>query len=224
MYVTEPDVPLAVAIVTLTGPAAEAAGAVTVSEVAEAAVTVALVPPNDTALPPVVVAKLVPVMVTELPPAVEDGATFEENSVRKALHYARYASGLLFADDSGLEVDALDGAPGVVSARFAGANATDGANNGLLLEKLRSIKGASFPFAARFVCRIALVEGERVVGVYSGSVEGSILDAPRGKGGFGYDPLFYFPPFGCTFGEVEGTRKFEVSHRGQALRAMLANL
>jgi XTP/dITP diphosphohydrolase len=160
----------------------------------------------------------------ELPPAVEDGATFEENALRKALHYSRHVSGLLFADDSGLEVDALGGAPGVHSARFAGPEATDEANNRLLIGKLRGLPRGGFPFAARFVCRIALVEGDRVAGVYSGKVEGLILEAARGQGGFGYDPLFFYPPFGCTFGEADGARKFEVSHRGQALRAMLASL
>jgi XTP/dITP diphosphohydrolase len=157
----------------------------------------------------------------DLPPAIEDGATFEENAIRKALHYSPYVKGLLFADDSGLEVDALNGAPGVYSARFAGPDATDEANNRLLSEKLLGISGSAFPFPARFVCRIALVEGDRVVGVYSGAVEGMILHAPRGTSGFGYDPLFYYPQFGCTFGETDGDRKFEVSHRGQALRAML---
>jgi XTP/dITP diphosphohydrolase len=160
----------------------------------------------------------------DLPPAVEDGATFAENAIRKALHYSRYVSGLLFADDSGLEVDALGGSPGVYSARFAGPESTDEANNRLLLEKLRGLAGGAFPFAARFVCRIALVEGDRVQGVYSGSVEGTILEAPRGRAGFGYDPLFFHPPFGCTFGEADAARKFDVSHRGQALRAMLATL
>jgi XTP/dITP diphosphohydrolase len=160
----------------------------------------------------------------DLPPAVEDGATFEENAVRKALHYSRHVSGLLFADDSGLEVDALGGAPGVHSARFAGPEATDEANNRLLIEKLRGLAGGGFPFTARFVCRIALVEGDRVAGVYSGKVEGLILEAARGQAGFGYDPLFFYPPFGSTFGEADAARKFEVSHRGQALRAMLASL
>jgi XTP/dITP diphosphohydrolase len=160
----------------------------------------------------------------DLPPAVEDGATFEENAVRKALHYSPHVSGLLFADDSGLEVDALDGAPGVYSARFAGPRATDEANNRLLLEKLRALPGNRFPFTARFICRIALVERDRLVGVYSGSLEGLILDAPRGQAGFGYDPLFFYPPFGCTFGEADAPSKFEVSHRGQALRAMIDSL
>lgn len=155
-----------------------------------------------------------------LPPAVEDGGTFAENAVKKALHYGRYAGGPLFADDSGLEVDALGGAPGVYSARYSGPNATDEANNRLLLEKLRGVHDRT----ARFVCAIALVEGGEVGGVWRGAVEGRILDAPRGAHGFGYDPLFYYEPFGCTFGEADDDRKFSVSHRGQALRAMLKAL
>ena len=115
---------------------------------------------------------------------------------------------------------ALGGAPGVYSARFSGPGATDESNNRLLLEKLRGVEDR----AARFVCAIALVEGERLLGVFHGAVEGRILDAPRGAGGFGYDPLFYYPPFGCTFGEAGEEQKFAVSHRGQALRAMLQAL
>jgi XTP/dITP diphosphohydrolase len=156
----------------------------------------------------------------DLPPCVEDGATFADNAIIKARHYGAHAPGLLFADDSGLEVDALGGAPGVYSARFSGPAATDESNNRLLLEKLRGVADRR----ARFVCAIAVVDAGRVAGVYTGSVEGLILEAPRGTGGFGYDPLFYYPPFGCTFGEVEGERKFAVSHRGQALRAMLEAL
>jgi XTP/dITP diphosphohydrolase len=155
-----------------------------------------------------------------LPPAVEDGSTFEENAIRKALHYSPHVTGMLFADDSGLEVEALDGAPGVYSARFSGVHATDDSNNRLLLEKLRG--GANRN--ARFVCAIALVEGERVIGVYHGAVEGTILDEPRGTGGFGYDPLFYCPAFGCTFGQATAEQKLSLSHRGQAMRAMLASL
>ena len=156
----------------------------------------------------------------EIPPCVEDGATFEENAIIKARHYGRHAPGLLFADDSGLEVEALGGAPGVYSARFSGPQATDAGNNRLLLEKLRGVENRT----ARFVCAIALVKGGQVRGVYRGAVEGAILDEPRGSAGFGYDPLFYFPPFGCTFGEADDERKFSVSHRGQALLAMLAVL
>jgi len=155
-----------------------------------------------------------------IPPCVEDRATFAENAILKARHYGAHAPGLLFADDSGLEVDALGGAPGVFSARFSGPCATDASNNRLLLEKLRGVDKRS----ARFVCAIAVVDSGRLVGVYRGSVEGRILDSPRGAGGFGYDPLFYYPPFDCTFGEVDGERKFAVSHRGQALRAMLRAL
>ena len=156
----------------------------------------------------------------DLPPCAEDGATFEENAIRKARHYGAHAAGLLFADDSGLEVDALGGAPGVYSARFAGEHGGDEANNRLLLEKLRGVENR----AARFVCAIALVEGDRVRGIYRGAVEGRIISAPRGPGGFGYDPLFYYPPFGCTFGEASDESKFSVSHRGQALLAMLRDL
>ena len=156
----------------------------------------------------------------QLPAAVEDGATFEENAIKKALHYGPHADGLLFADDSGLEVEALGGAPGVYSARFSGPHATDETNNRLLLEKLRGVANRK----ARFVCKIALVEGARIVGVYRGAVEGVILDEPRGSGGFGYDPLFYCPAFGCTFGEATAEQKFSLSHRGQAVRAMLASL
>lgn len=155
-----------------------------------------------------------------LPPAVEDGSTFAENAIKKALHYAPYCNGLLFADDSGLAVDALGGAPGVYSARYSGPGATDESNNRLLLENLRGVADR----AARFICAIALVDRGKVRGVYTGEVEGRILDAPRGAHGFGYDPLFYYEPFACTFGEADDDRKFSVSHRGQALRAMLRAL
>jgi XTP/dITP diphosphohydrolase len=123
----------------------------------------------------------------------------------------------VFADDSGLVVDALGGAPGVYSARYSGEDATDESNNRLLLENLWGVKERS----ARFECRIALVEAGALVGVYTGSVAGEILDAPRGSGGFGYDPLFYYPPFGCTFGEATEEQKSAASHRGLAFRAMV---
>jgi XTP/dITP diphosphohydrolase len=150
----------------------------------------------------------------------ETGSTFEENAIQKAAWYGPHAPGLLFADDSGLEVDALGGAPGVRSARFAGEGAGDAANNRLLLEKLRG----SGDRTARFVCAIALVRGSQVLATFRGAVEGRIIDEPRGEHGFGYDPLFYYPPFGCTFGEADDERKSAVSHRGQALRSMLASL
>jgi XTP/dITP diphosphohydrolase len=150
----------------------------------------------------------------------EDGATFEENARLKAVYYSRFAPGLLFADDSGLEVDALGGEPGVRSARYAGLKATDQDNNRLLLERL----GDNPNRTGRFVCVIALAEGGEVGRTFRGEVEGEILREPRGPGGFGYDPLFYYPPFGCTFGEVEGSRKFDVSHRGKALRYLASTL
>jgi len=156
----------------------------------------------------------------QLPECIEDGVTFEENAVKKALHYAPHVPGPLFADDSGLEVDALGGAPGVYSARYSGPGATDASNNRLLLEKLKGVSNR----AARFVCAIALADGGRVTGVYRGSVDGFIIDEPRGLGGFGYDPLFFCPAFGCTFGEATAEQKFSLSHRGRALRAMLADL
>jgi XTP/dITP diphosphohydrolase len=107
----------------------------------------------------------------------------------------------------------------VLSARFAGAGANDDANNRLLLEKLRNVTDRS----ARFVCVIALVKGTRLLGIYRGAVEGSITGQPRGSNGFGYDSLFYYAPFECTFGEASTERKLGVSHRGQAFRAMLAS-
>jgi XTP/dITP diphosphohydrolase len=150
----------------------------------------------------------------------ETGVTFEENARLKAEYYSRFAPGLLFADDSGLEVDALGGRPGVYSARFAGDGATDGDNNSLLLDLLDHEEERT----ARFVCVIALARNGETLKTFRGEVEGQILRAARGPGGFGYDPLFYYPPFGCTFGEVEGPRKFEVSHRGKALRQLLQHL
>lgn len=154
--------------------------------------------------------------LANVPPVIENGRTFEENAVLKATYYSAYAPGLLFADDSGLEVDALGGGPGVQSARFAGPVATDEANNRLLLEKLSGLADR----AARFVCVIALAEKGRLLRTFRGVVEGRIADQPRGAGGFGYDPLFFYEPFGCTFGEVSAERKMEVSHRGQALKQL----
>jgi XTP/dITP diphosphohydrolase len=149
----------------------------------------------------------------------ETGATFEENAIIKAEYYSRFAPGPLFADDSGLEVDALGGSPGVYSARYAGVGAGDEANNRLLLERLKDTSGRT----GRFVCVIALAEAGRALETFRGTIEGEILREARGPGGFGYDPLFYYPPFGCSFGEVEGEKKFAVSHRGNALRLLLTS-
>jgi len=146
----------------------------------------------------------------------ETGATFEENAIQKALYYSQHCDGPLFVDDSGLEVDALGGAPGVYSARFAGPDATDDANNRLVLERMRGVADRT----ARFVCVVALAEAGRLIGTFRGEVEGQLTEAPRGPNGFGYDPLFFYPPFGCTFGEVPLERKMGVSHRGRALQAL----
>jgi XTP/dITP diphosphohydrolase len=153
----------------------------------------------------------------ELPPCPETGATFEENARLKAAYYGQHAKGLLFAEDSGLEVEALGGAPGVYSARFAGENATDEENNRLLLERMRG----ETKRAGRFICVVAVAQGSEIVRTFRGTVEGLILDEARGSQGFGYDPLFYYRPFGCSFGEAPREKKLTVSHRGQAVRAML---
>jgi len=156
--------------------------------------------------------------LSSIDPVEETGETFEENAIRKAVYYSAHAPGPLFADDSGLEVDALGGEPGVRSARFAGPGATNEANNLLLLEKLRGVERRT----ARFVCVIALAEKGSLLATFRGVVEGEILHQARGNNGFGYDPLFFYPPFGCSFGELGGERKLLVSHRGQALRQLLA--
>ena len=156
-----------------------------------------------------------------IPAPEERGATFEEIAGNKALAYAPYvAADYLFADDSGLEVDALGGAPGIYSARFAGPDATDDANNALLLDRLRGVTDRT----ARFVCAIGLVQDGALVRTFRGAVEGRILDAPRGSNGFGYDPLFFYPPFGCSFGEASIEQKMRVSHRAKALGAMFTYL
>lgn len=150
----------------------------------------------------------------------ETGATFEENAALKAVYYSQFAGDYLFADDSGLEVDALGGEPGVRSARFAGPDAHDEQNNRLLLDRLAGKSDRT----ARFVCVIALAKNNRLIKTFRGSVEGRILDEARGSGGFGYDPLFFHEPFGCTFGEAPIGDKMKVSHRAQALNAMFAYL
>jgi len=155
-----------------------------------------------------------------VPPPEEHGDTFEANAIQKAVAYGRHVAGYLFADDSGLEVDALNGAPGVHSARYAGDFATDAANNALLLERLRGVENRT----ARFVCVIALVHDGKLVKTFRGAVEGQIIDEARGAGGFGYDPLFYHQPFGSTFGEAAIEQKMQASHRGQALSAMFTYL
>ena len=130
--------------------------------------------------------------------------------------------GPVFSDDSGLCVDALGGAPGVFSARFAGPQASDEANNRKLLADLHSCHGPQR--TARYICVIALAQRGRVLAVTEGRVDGIILEAPRGSGGFGYDPLFFYPPLGKTFAELDPEEKFAVSHRGEAFRKLLNDL
>ncbi len=154
----------------------------------------------------------------DIAPPDETGHTFEENAVQKALYYSAYTRDWLFVDDSGLEVDALGGEPGVYSARFAGESATDSANNALLLERL----GDNPNRGAQFVCVIALARAGALVRTFRGVVRGTIAGEPRGTQGFGYDPLFFYEPFGCTFGEAAPVAKMQVSHRAEALRRMFA--
>jgi len=146
----------------------------------------------------------------------ETGDTFEKNAVIKALWYSARAAGPAFTDDSGLEVDALGGAPGVYSARYAGPAATDAENNRLVLERMRGVDART----ARFVCVIALAARGQLIHTFRGVVEGELAHEPRGANGFGYDPLFFYPPFECTFGEAPLAEKMKVSHRSRALAAM----
>jgi XTP/dITP diphosphohydrolase len=191
--------------------------------------------------------------IQNLPDCVEDGATFAENARRKALHYSRYVKGPVLADDSGLCVDALGGAPGIHSARFAGPDADDAANNQKLLEELRRVEAAAALYerrshlalpdahigqaaestagephgagptghAAHYTCVIALAERGCILTITEGRADGFIIDQPRGTGGFGYDPFFFFPPLGKTFAELSPEEKFAVSHRGEAFRKLL---
>jgi XTP/dITP diphosphohydrolase len=156
----------------------------------------------------------------QIPACEETGRTFEENAVLKARYYGQHAPGRLFADDSGLEVDALDGQPGVVSARYAGPGATDAMNNALLLGNLRGREDRR----ARFVCVIALVNRGELIRTFRGVVEGEMIEEPRGAEGFGYDPLFYYPPYGRSFGEISAEEKMAVSHRGKALTGLFRYL
>jgi XTP/dITP diphosphohydrolase len=155
--------------------------------------------------------------IGSIPVVRETGTSFEENAIQKVRHYSMWCDGLLFAEDSGLAVDSLDGAPGIYSARFAGIGANDEANNALLLKLLNGIENRT----ARYVCVIALADGGRIIETFRGEIEGVIAESPQGPGGFGYDPLFYFPPLGCTFAEMSSEQKLLVSHRGKAAGRML---
>ena len=149
-------------------------------------------------------------------PCEEDGDTFEANAIKKALYYSQFTPDLIFADDSGLSVDSLGGAPGVYSARYS-PEGDDRANNRLLIANLQGVEDRT----ARFVCVIALARQGKLLGTFRGSIEGRIVDEPRGANGFGYDPHFYHEPFACTFGEAAPEQKMRISHRAQALDAMI---
>lgn len=157
-----------------------------------------------------------------LPSYEENEPTFAENAAGKALYYSRLAEGLVFADDSGLVVAALGGAPGVHSARYAGVGASNERRIAKLLGELRGKSGKER--AAHFVCAIALARNGRVIAVVTDRVDGEILDTPRGSGGFGYDPVFYFPALKKTFAELSAEEKNQFSHRGKAFRKLLATL
>ncbi len=156
------------------------------------------------------------------PEVVEDGETFEANARKKAEHYSRMMHGqLVIADDSGLEVDALGGAPGVRSARYAAdashqGNSPDDLNNEKLLASMRDVPNQER--SARFVCVIAAARDGELLASFRGAAEGLLLREFRGSNGFGYDPLFYFPALKKSFAELTGEEKAAVSHRGHAFR------
>ena len=151
---------------------------------------------------------------------VEDGNTFMENALKKAREMAQISGSAALADDSGICVDALGGAPGVYSARFCGKHGDDEANNRLLVEKMRSQADRR----AHYACSVALVfpDGREVCA--EGKLYGEIVDIPKGEGGFGYDPYFYLPDYGCTAAELSAEEKNKISHRAVALQALLRQL
>ncbi len=158
----------------------------------------------------------------DVPEPVEDAPTFEGNARIKALYYAGQTGVWALADDSGLEVDALDGAPGVYSARYAGVNGGDAANNAKLIEALRAAHEARR--TARFRCVVVLARRDAVLAVGRGAIEGVIIDEPRGANGFGYDPHFLVPSLGKTAAELPPEHKNRISHRGRALADILPHL
>jgi XTP/dITP diphosphohydrolase len=157
--------------------------------------------------------------IAALAPFDESANTFAENSAGKALYYSRFTSEPVIADDSGLVVPALGGAPGVHSARYAGPNATDADRIKKLLAEMRGKTGSDR--RARFVCVLTLAQAGRAIAIFSDSVEGTIADEPHGTGGFGYDPIFYFEKLGKTYAEIPRELKNEYSHRGRAFRKLL---
>lgn len=155
---------------------------------------------------------------SEYPDVDERFATYEENAVLKASELARIRGGPALADDSGIEIEALGWGPGVLSARTPSSDATPEERNSSILRRLAVLGDVSR--RARYVCVCALVLPGQPPVVARGEVEGEIASEPQGTSGFGYDPIFYYPPYGCTFGEVAVERKHAVSHRGRAVRAL----
>lgn len=154
------------------------------------------------------------------PEVIEDGLTFRDNALKKAREIAQYSGKLTLADDSGLEVDALNGQPGVYSARYSGQSATDKTN----IDKVLAELGNNPNRKARFVCVLALVDPNGEELVVEGFCEGVILGKPRGEGGFGYDPVFYLPDRKKTMAEVEPELKNTISHRANALKKLKTEL
>ncbi len=152
----------------------------------------------------------------ELPDVVEDGETFEENALKKARVMALATGIAALADDSGLCVDALNGRPGVLSARYAGEGASDEEKCARILEEMKDVPDVSR--TARFICVLALIAPNGYEKLFKGACEGKIIREMRGSGGFGYDPIFYYPGSGLTFAEMDREAKNRVSHRGRALR------
>jgi len=157
-------------------------------------------------------------------PIHESGASFEENATLKALAVSRKLPGFIVADDSGLEVDALGGAPGIYSARYVGANATEEEKIGKLLDELARIGATDTARGARFRCIVALAREGNLFEIFEGVVEGRIADAPRGNRGFGYDPVFIPEGLEQTFGELPAEVKDTISHRAKAIRALAERL
>ena len=157
---------------------------------------------------------------TEVPEICENGTSFEENAKLKALVASRHFPALVIADDSGLEVDALGGAPGIYSARYAGANATSRHKIDKLLRELARVRATGDGRRARFRCVVALARTGDLLGTFEGRVEGRITDKARGDAGFGYDPIFVPDGFEQTFGELPAQLKNAISHRAKAIRAL----
>jgi XTP/dITP diphosphohydrolase len=155
----------------------------------------------------------------EAPIVEETGSTFAENAILKAVAISKWSGGLVVADDSGLEVDALNGEPGVYSARYGGPAATDKENIARLLAELRRC-AAPPPITARFRCVLALAQEGNFVSAVEGVVEGTIVDTPRGERGFGYDPIFQPAGLRATFGEMAAEQKNAISHRARAIRSL----